>query len=171
MSIVNASNSAPLLAEELDILLQRGYRYALSLTHDQSLAEDLLQDAWLSLLKAGSARTPAYLFRAVRSRFIDRYRRQRLVVMTGIEEAEPEDTNQASSIDMMIASDLVNRALGTLRSEEREAIYLSAVEGYTGDEISALTGRSPGAVRTMLHRIRAKMKAFIIGQKEREVSA
>lgn len=52
------STVAPLVSQpvDLDVLLQRGYRYALSLTHDKALAEDLLQDAWVSLLQAGAAR-------------------------------------------------------------------------------------------------------------------
>ncbi|MEM9490821.1 MAG: RNA polymerase sigma factor [Myxococcota bacterium] len=165
--------SAPLLGEEFDLddLLRRGYRYALSLAHDEPLAEDLLQDAWLSLLKAGSARTPSYLFRAVRSRFIDRYRRQQLVVMTGMDDAGEAELAQASDLGQMIASELVERALGELRAEEREAIYLAAVEGYTGDEISALTGRSPGAVRTMLHRVRAKLRSSVTRDQTSEVPA
>ncbi|MCG8417778.1 MAG: RNA polymerase sigma factor [Proteobacteria bacterium] len=165
--------STPLIRDVDDLggLLRRGYRYALSLTHDEASAEDLVQDAWLSLLKAGSARTPAYLFQVLRSRFIDRYRRQRLVVMTGMEEVEEPHSEQSSSADLVIEGDLIRRALSQLRSEEREAIFLSAVEGYTGEEISALTGRSPGAVRTMLHRARAKMRNSIIQQQSNEVTA
>lgn len=86
--------------------------------------------------------------------------------MTGMDGAGESDLEVASGSDMIIAGDLVRRALDDLRAEEREAIYLSAVEGYSGDEISNLTGRSPGAVRTMLHRVRSKMKSFITRQQE-----
>ena len=34
-------------------LAQRGYRFALSLTHDSALADDLVQDVWLSVLTTG----------------------------------------------------------------------------------------------------------------------
>ena len=50
-------------------LLRCGYRFALSLTHDASRSEDLLQDAWVAVLKAGGARTPAYLITAIRTRY------------------------------------------------------------------------------------------------------
>ncbi|MBI3777250.1 MAG: hypothetical protein HY273_17190 [Gammaproteobacteria bacterium] len=40
---------------ELSELLQHGYRYALSLTHHKTRAEDLLQDAWVAVLQARGA--------------------------------------------------------------------------------------------------------------------
>ena len=61
--------------ESLGELLDAGYRYALALCHGESQAGDLVQEAWLSVLRAGK-RTPskAYLFRAIRSRHIDYHR-------------------------------------------------------------------------------------------------
>jgi RNA polymerase sigma-70 factor (ECF subfamily) len=152
------------LAEHSDLesLLQRGFRYACSLTHNDAAAEDLLQDAWVSLLKAGNVRSPGYLFRAIRCRFIDKYRRERLVVMTGLESAPGSALADARTwLGGVIANDVLARALSQLRAEEREALYLSMVEGYSAKEIAELTGRSPGAVRTMVHRIRARMREYI----------
>ena len=40
------------VAPELAAMLQTAYRYALALTHDEALADDVLQEACLSLLKA-----------------------------------------------------------------------------------------------------------------------
>jgi len=41
------------LSEPLAILLQHGYRYALSLTHHAAKAEDLLHAAWGAMIQAG----------------------------------------------------------------------------------------------------------------------
>ena len=145
---------------DLEALLDRGYRYALALCHDESAAEDLLHDAWLSVLRAGGAPKPGYLMRAIRSRFIDKHRRERLVIMTPL-PAEPHTKVVPSQVVPGPDDELLGDALGKLRAEEREAIYLSAVEGMTGEEIAAKTGRTAGAVRTLLHRVRTKLRKMI----------
>lgn len=40
-------------ATDLQDLVQRGFRFALSLTHDRTRADDLLREAWLAVLRAG----------------------------------------------------------------------------------------------------------------------
>lgn len=158
---------------DIEDLLQRGYRYALALTHDPSSAEDLLQDAWVSVLGNGNARSSGILFTAIRSRFIDRYRRKRLVVMSSLDHSDaPADWHPSVDFDLeaLLAGDILERALATLRAEEREALFLSAVEGYTAVQIAELTERSPGAVRVMLWRLRAKLRDLIERQ-ERQCAA
>ena len=65
-------------------LAQRGYRFALALTHDPDQAEDVLQDAWYRVLHANGPLTAGYLFSTVRNRFIDLARRDKLAAgLTG----------------------------------------------------------------------------------------
>ena len=66
-------------------MLRQGYRFALSLTHDTARAEDLLQDAWVSVLRADGPQTPAYLITAIRSRYIDLYRRDLIAPMESLD--------------------------------------------------------------------------------------
>ncbi|MBI2566581.1 MAG: RNA polymerase sigma factor [Candidatus Schekmanbacteria bacterium] len=144
--------------QDMAELLQRGFRYALSLTHDESRAEDLLQDAWVAVLAAGGTSSKGYLYAGIRSRFIDRYRRERLVVIESL-DAEVGAALQARAPDEAILADVASleRALGSLRAEEREALYLSAAEGYSAGEIAALTGRPRGTVLSLIHRGRQKL--------------
>ncbi|MHC4958183.1 MAG: RNA polymerase sigma factor [Planctomycetota bacterium] len=158
---------------ELEALLQRGYRYALSLTHDESRAEDLLQDAVVGLLRhdrlhdgGGHA---GYLFATIRNRFIDRYRKERFLVMESLEAApelaldEPDDAIDGERLEL---------ALGTLRPQEREALYLAAVEDYTAREIGDLTGRPRNTVLSLIHRARAKLRDYFARRPhDREVQA
>ena len=62
-------------SRELDELLEHGYRFALSLTHDEVRADDLLQDAWFAILRARGPWHRGYLFTAIRSQFVDHCRR------------------------------------------------------------------------------------------------
>ena len=71
---------------DLDELLQRGYRFAFSLTHERTKAEDLVQDAWLAILKTKAPHTPAYLFTTIRNRFIDQWRRSKIVDIRPLED-------------------------------------------------------------------------------------
>lgn len=158
---------------DLNALLHRGYRYALALTHNTDEADDVLQDAWVAVLNASQTRSPGILFRAIRSRFIDRYRRKRLVSMSSLdsEPGEHMDPNAQCDLNGVIAYNELERALGGVRSEERELLFLSAVEGYTAEEIGDLTDRTSGAVRVLLYRVRRKLQVALQKQDAEAVTA
>lgn len=145
-------------------LLTSGYRYALSLTHDPSAAEDLLQDACLAILGAGAPWERSYLFTTLRHRFIDRCRREakvRFLSLDGGDEAPPLDPGDDWTAPDVLRNGQLERALGTLRFEEREALFLAAVEGYTAEEIGELTSRPRGTVLSLLHRAKAKLRTLL----------
>ncbi len=136
-------------------LLNSGYRYALSLCANPAEAEDLAQQGWLRLLRRyGKVPSRSALLTTVRRLFLDQYRRNRLVELISLDrlDSEPEDP-------VMPVVDMVDmeRLLGALRTPEREALYLHAVEGYTAAEIAALTEQPRGTVLSLLHRARRRL--------------
>lgn len=144
-------------------LLQRGYRFALSLTHNAAQAEDLVQDAWFSVLKAQGPWNPQYLFATVRNRFIDLYRRDRAVPFEALEHhPEPEACDESRLWDdepgSMPLNGSLDSALGRLRPEERAVLYLSAVEGFTAKQIGEMLDWPRGTVLSMLHRSKKKIR-------------
>jgi RNA polymerase sigma-70 factor (ECF subfamily) len=148
-------------AADLADLLQRSFRYAFSLTHDRSRAEDLLQDAWVAVLKAHGPHTRGYLLSAIRSRFINQYRRERLVPtvsLTGLIDSTRVDRGTEDSTSFVLDLLALEKSLSSLRSAEREALFLSAVEGYTAQEIADLTEQPRGTVLSLIHRARAKLR-------------
>ena len=96
------------------------FGYALSLTRDRDDAHDLLQDAWTSLLAANGPRSRAYLFKSIRSRWIDAGRRRQIVAFDVLEE--PGELVDPVSDSQYFDCRDVGRAFATLRPEEREAI-------------------------------------------------
>lgn len=149
--------------EDLEGLAQRGYRFALSLTHESTKAEDLVQDACLSLLKANGPWTPAYLFTAIRNRFVDLHRRERLIEIGPIAEEACEVGANDWSIwpgcsDLKIQNGTLRRALGRLRPEERAVLFLAALEGRTAREIGELLDCPRGTVLSLMHRARHKLQ-------------
>ena len=154
------------LPDGIDELLDAGYRYAFSLTHDRADAEDLVQDASLALLATGGSWERSYFFATVRNRFIDRYRRNKKVLFLAL---QPEDGAAAEPGDSsweapdVLQSGLLERALVRLRAEEREAIFLAVVEGYTAEEIGKMTDRPRGTILSLLHRSKQKLREFLCG--------
>ncbi len=142
-------------------LLQQGYRYAFSLTHHKENAEDLLQEAWMSVHQAKGPQNRAYLFRAIRTRFINRIKRGRLAQMQSLEEGDFSNTEhvfQEKANPQWLNQRQVDDLLSQLRVIEREALYLNVVEGYTAKEIAAHTGQSRGTVLSLIHRARNKIR-------------
>ncbi len=151
--------------DDLNGLLQRGFRYALSLRNDRNGAEDLLQGACLRLSRKGGPWRFQYLVRVIRNLHIDQHRRDQKVMFERLHDVagvEPP-TN-------VLRDDALERALGRLRPEDRELLYLSAVEGYTASEIGELTGKPRGTVLSALHRAKEKLRDLLGIQDERDVS-
>ena len=151
--------------DELESLLQSGFRYACSLTHQPAEAEDLVQEAWLKLANSKHAdwNKPLF-FTTLRHLFIDRYRRNRLVIMDSLDESSTESLvtdgssiEQANEHEVAMDIHLLENSLSALRVEEREAIYLHLVEGYTAAEVAELTDRSRNTVLSLIHRGRHKL--------------
>ena len=150
------------MPDDFDVLLQDAYRYACALTHDDTAAEDIVQDACVSIMQAGGSWDRPYLFSAVRARFIDSYRKRRRAsahltlnpngAVTGTTSppagCETERRDRIRSLD---------NALAKLRPTEREALFLAEVQGYTAQQIADQTGRSRGTVLSLLKRSRRKL--------------
>jgi len=148
-------------------LLNQGYRYALSLCHDNSLADDLLQEGWVALLQANGPKGKAYLFRAIRTRYLNRIKREQLVVMVPLDANDIDEMSAQSDEWSALADfDELEVALEQLRPVEREALFLHAAEGYTAQEIGQHTGQPRGTVLSLVQRARHKLKRWIKQQRE-----
>lgn len=109
----------------------------------------------------------AYLFRAIRSRYLNQIKREKLVVIVPLAENTEADIDTVQDGATRLA-DLqeLELALAKLRPVEREALYLHAGEGYTAAEIGEFTGQARGTVLSLIHRARHKLKNWISQQRE-----
>lgn len=166
VSVIDEKDENPALDASL---LQSGYRYALSLTHDGAEAEDLLQDACVAVVRRAGRWEKAYLFAVIRNRFIDRYRRNKRILFVSLEtNAEAYEITGSWEIPDVIEADKLNRALADLRVEEREALFLAFVAGYTAEQIAGMTRRPRNTVLSLLHRGKQKLRR-LLEDIEREV--
>jgi RNA polymerase sigma-70 factor, ECF subfamily len=147
---------------------ERLLRGLTALTRDASVAEDLVQDAFVRLaIEVRAGRVPdnvgAWLYRVganlvtSRGRRITVARRNLAAQLPTATQPSPE----ATAIDAELHGQL-RTALAELAATDREALVLAA-QGYRGPEIARLIGRSDGATRTLLCRARARMRRRLAG--------
>ena len=151
---------------EIDIL-NAGFRYALALTASQQDSEDLVQAAWLRLYKRyGATPDKPLLYRTIRNLFIDGIRRNNvesayLERLTLDHSVDYEDQSGSEMERELASASVLAPHLAKLNDGEREMLFLSVIEGYTADEIAALTKKVRGTVLSTLHRSKSKLRNWI----------
>jgi RNA polymerase sigma-70 factor, ECF subfamily len=146
-------------------MLQAGFRYAYAICHDYHDAEDYVQQAWFRLhRKYGKVESKAILFKTIRNLRMDRLRRDKVVSFEPMAEREFD-----SETEVRASRDDVNAILQQLRHEEREALYLNVVEGYTAQEIAEQTGSPRGSILSLIHRAKKKLHGGLLKGYDRKV--
>ncbi len=142
---------------------------------DACLAEDVTQVVFLLLaLKAPSLKhhsalagwlfqTARFASRNARRKEIRRMRaEQRVVTQNAEQEREVELSISAQTEDVRSIKPLLNRALNSLNSTEREAVLLRFFEGRSVQETGAAMGVSNGAAQMRISRAVDKLRRFFI---------
>lgn len=150
--------------------LNAGYRYALSLSANQQDAEDLVHDAWIRLdRRYGKCSDKPLLFRTIRNLYIDQYRRRRKVPFSDFDENQFEHLNDHNSHhsveDTVMNADEIELVIDQLRDVEREALYLSVVEGYTADEVAQMIESTRGTVLSLVYRAKGKLRKWVVANR------
>ena len=154
---------------------QRLYRIARSITGDESEAEDVTQQTFLSAFQhldqfAGRAEFSSWLTRiAVNESFARARKKKRFALLADVEQI-PEDAdlyrNTASSPENNVmrreASAILEAALDKLAERHRTVFVLRDVEELSTAETAAVLEITDEAVRTRLHRARAALRELLL---------
>jgi RNA polymerase sigma-70 factor, ECF subfamily len=149
------------LAAAYEATVDEVYRYACRLTGgDQARAEDLTQDAYLSLVKEMRAGhldevSPAWLVTCVRNRFIDEVRR----AARGDRNLRLIWSNPHTADDDRLP------AMAGIDDVARAAIVLHHVDGYPVREVAAVIGKSVRATESLLARSRQTLRHEMEGDR------
>lgn len=150
-------------------MIQSGYRYALALTHSTHDAEDLVQTAFLKLYRRhGNVENKALFITTIRNQFIDQRRRAKLIVFQPESDMEQEEAEPTATPGSALDLEAI---LSHLRPEEREALYLNIVEGYSAREIAELTGKPRNTVLSLIHRGKEKLNEFVSAHEARKTGS
>lgn len=135
--------------------------YLRRVTGDAALADDLLQEAYLRMLRAPLAPTEEahrkhYLFRVATNLLRDHFRASKHAFVRLTEKPQPAHANR----DFALEHDL-EKLLLELKPRERELLWLAYVEGYRHDEIAELINCRAASIRPMLFRARGRLAELL----------
>ncbi len=154
-----------------DETLQRAYRYAMSLSNDHDLAKDLVHSAYVKVLETHTGHVDNlhyYFLRTIRNVFIDHMRLDKRWSMIVDDDEEAKNNTVDMTVDTLESITINQNILATLwlefTAEERELLYLWAIEEYTMKEISELTDIPRGTLLSRVHRIRKKVASKNISE-------
>ena len=141
-------------------------RYLGSVTRDPPLAEDLAQDAFLRLtIEVQAGRIPddpaAWLHRVGHNLAMSSGRRRSVALRIHpvLERPDEPASPEAAALEVERLRELGD-VLTALDPVHRQALTLAAM-GYPAHEIARTIGRTDGATRTMLCRVRARVRAQV----------
>lgn len=153
--------------------LKQLYRLAYRFTGQRDDAEDLVQDLLLKLYprmdEIQSLEKPGpWLARVLYRQYIDGLRRsQRSPVQPmGNEEAIYEtrasnDAQPGEALETDMQVGLLQQALDQLNEDQRLAVMLHDVEGYSLQEIQQMLDVSQGTLKSRLSRARSKLRDYL----------
>jgi RNA polymerase sigma-70 factor (ECF subfamily) len=145
----------------------RLWAVAVRTTRDREDAADGLQDALISAYKAaesfrGDSAVTTWLHRIVVNACLDRMRRRQSRATLQLPEDGPHEP--ADTRDRVAERDtrmVVEEALGRLPAEQRAAIVLVDVEGWSVAETAAILGVAEGTVKSRCARGRARLAVML----------
>lgn len=156
---------------------RRLYAHVARLVGPGADAEDIVQDAFISAWRSigsfeGGSFT-AWLFRIARNRAIDRFRtraRRREVALEPPDEegdgdwAEPVAPGPGP-LELAAGREAraaVEAALAGVPLEQRDALLLRDIEGFSYEEIAQITATEVGTVKSRIHRARLAVRNALV---------
>ncbi|HWJ67852.1 MAG TPA: SigE family RNA polymerase sigma factor [Nocardioides sp.] len=124
-------------------------RAAFLLTGDHQAAEDLVQETYVVLVRrwqrSGTVDPEAYVRRILYSRFVDGWRRRRLVELPWASPPDSTDLDEAGATTERLT---LRDALARLTPKQRAVLVLRFYEDLTETQTAAALGISPSTVKS-----------------------
>ena len=145
--------------------LPRLRAFAISLAHDVTRADDLVQETILKAWNAADRFEPgtnldAWLFTILRNQFLTARRKAK-------REIEDADGNHAARLtaapdqhDRLNFEDL-RAALARLPDAQREAVLLVGASGLSYEEVAEIAGVAVGTIKSRVNRARVSLAAML----------
>lgn len=146
------------------------YNFARWLSHNETDAEDLVQDTYLKALRGFASFQPgtnfrAWMFKILKNTFLSSHsklERRMTVAMDSEQEDEPESTVERETPETILMnranSQLVQNAIDDLPVHYRETLILCEVEEMSYQEIAEILSIPIGTVMSRLARARRALR-------------
>jgi RNA polymerase sigma-70 factor (ECF subfamily) len=160
------------------------YRFAMYLSGNDDMAQDLVQETYLKAFKFFSTfergtNCKAWLFQILKNSFLNRYRRSRrqpdsmhLETISNFyplfqDEDEIAHNNLDYQFEHHMMNDDISHAIESLPDDYRTVVILCDIEGMQYDEIAEFTSCPIGTVRSRIHRARKILHNKLLGYARR----
>ena len=164
-----AGGDAAAFSELATLHRDRLWAVALRTVREPEEAADALQDALVSAYRAagsfrGDSAVTTWLHRIVVNACLDRIRRRQVRPTVPLPEEGPgEPADVRDRVAERDTAMVVEAALGRLPAEQRAAIVLVDIEGYSVADTAAMLDVAEGTVKSRCARGRARL-AVLLGQ-------
>ena len=135
---------------------------------NDELVADAVQEAWLGIYRKaetfrGESKVSTWMYKIVDNACIDLLRKEMVrpqlhLVSDQVQESIPDEQRFEEQSDAHMT---VFGALYTLPDEQRDAILLTDIEGYSEDEAAKKLGVAPGTIKSRRSRGKAKMAELL----------
>ena len=157
------------LAELYDRYGRAAYGLAVRVLRDEALAEDAVQDAFLSVWRGASrfiperAKASTWIMTLVHRRAVDLVRREERRRADPLPETEPDSggPSAADSTWLHLERERVQAALRQLPDQQREAIELAYYGGFTQSELAERLGEPLGTIKSRMFAGLARLRELL----------
>ncbi len=150
----------------------RAYSLAYRMCGQRTVAEDVVQEAFLSLWRSGTRYDAArgsvrsWVLTAVRNRAIDAFRRESVTTGRDVADEEatarlPAEERTESEVERREDARRIRAALGELPHEQRQVIELAYFGGFSHSEIAGMLGLPAGTVKGRMRLGLTKMRGAL----------
>jgi RNA polymerase sigma factor (sigma-70 family) len=157
------------LAELYDRFGRPAYGLALRILRDESLAEDAVQEAFLTLWRTAARFVPergkasTWILTLVHRRAVDLVRREERRRADALEQAPEQVSRNAVDEEawLRLQRERVQDALRKLPDQQREAIELAYYGGFTQSELAERLGQPLGTIKSRMFMGLARLRELL----------
>jgi RNA polymerase sigma-70 factor, ECF subfamily len=159
------------LGELYDRYARPAYGLALRILRDDALAEDAVQEAFLSLWRTSPRFVPergkasTWILTLVHRRAVDLVRREQLRRTDQIDEVHEPIAGASSGADeqawLRLQRERVQAALQQLPDQQREALELAYYGGFTQSELAERLGQPIGTIKSRMFAGLARLRELL----------
>ncbi len=163
-----ASNPVSIVEELYKDYAADVYNFLVYYTCDRNVAEDLLQDTFLHVLKshatfAGRSTYKTWIFQIAKNAAIDWQRKAKKVAVSAWDSAKVPATTQGLEETILDKEEkmLIHSTIQQLPPNYRLVVLLRAMEGFNVAETCKILGWSESKVKTTYHRALKQLALYL----------
>lgn len=166
------TGSLPAFEELISLYEKKVFNYCYRMTNSREDAEDLTQEVFLKVYRSlpsfkGNSQFSTWLYRIAHNICIDKFRKQKAVVVPLVQGEEDEEreiqlkADGPSPEDILLSKEqqsVIQKGIESLKPDYRSVIVLRDIQHYSYEEIADILTLPLGTVKSHISRARAALR-------------